>query len=185
MPLSKELRKRVEERLGMPLRYSADCELLVQAIEEATGERLGVTTIKRMFGFAGELTEPRGTTMDVIAQYLGYTDMKDMSSKLGNRSDISMFTSVESVDPASLAGGTQLQITYDPDRLIVMTYLGDSRFIVNESQNSKLRKGDKIRIAQLAKGFDLLALGVVRDGEDIGQYHAAKNGGLTSIEIIV
>lgn len=185
MPLSKELRKRVEDRLGMPLKYSADCELLAQAIEDITGERLGVTTIKRLFGFAGELVEPRGTTMDIIAQYLGYHDMKDMASKLGDQSDISMFTPVESIDPATLAEGTQIQITYDPDRLIVMTYLGDSRFIINESQNSKLRKGDKIHVAQLAKGFDLLALDIVRDGESIGQYHAAKNGGLTSIEIIV
>lgn len=79
MALSKELKKRIEERLGSPLTYSADCERLATAIEEATGERLGVTTIKRMFGFAGEQVEPRGTTMDIIAQYLGYANMKDMT----------------------------------------------------------------------------------------------------------
>ncbi len=185
MPLSKELIKKVEARLGRPLKYSADCELLAQAIEDMTGERLGVTTIKRLFGFAGEQTEPRGTTMDIIAQYLGYSDMKDMASKLGNQSDISMFTPVDQLDIAGLEEGTQIQIAYDPDRVIVLTYMGDCRFIVNESINSKLRKGDKVHITQLAKGFELMVGDVVRDGNSIGSYHSAKNGGLTSIEIIV
>lgn len=183
MPLSKELIKKVEARLGRPLKYSADCELLAQAIEDMTGERLGVTTIKRLFGFAGEQTEPRGTTMDIIAQYLGYSDMKDMASKLGNQSDISMFTPVDQLDINGLDEGTQ--ISYDPDRVIVLTYIGDFRFIVNESINSKLRKGDKVHITQLAKGFELMVGEVVRDGKSIGSYHSAKNGGLTSIEIIV
>lgn len=185
MPLSKELIKRIEAKLGRQLKYSADCELLAQAIEDITGERLGVTTIKRLFGFAGEQVEPRGTTMDIIAQYLGYRDMNHMASKLGNEADISMFTPVDEIDPAELMEGTQIQISYDPDRVIVMTYIGEGRFIVNESVNSKLRKGDKLHIAQLAKGFELLALDVVRDGMSLGPYHSAKNGGLTSIEIIV
>lgn len=185
MPLSKELIKKVEARLGRPLKYSADCELLAQSIEDMTGERLGVTTIKRLFGFAGEQTEPRGTTMDIIAQYLGYADMKDMASKLGNQSDISMFTPVDELAIERLDEGTQVQITYDPDRVIVLTYMGDWRFIVNESINGKARKGDKLHITQLAKGFDLLVLDVVRDGVSLGPYHSAKNGGLTSIEIIV
>lgn len=185
MPLSKELIRKVEARLGRPLKYSSDCELLAQAIEDITGERLGVTTVKRLFGFAGEQTEPRGTTMDIIAQYLGYADMKDMASKLGNQSDISMFTPVDDLNIEYLDEGTQIQVTYDPDRVIVMTYIGNFRFIVNESINSKLRKGDKIHLTQLAREFEMLVLDVVRDGNSLGPYHSAKNGGLTSIEIIV
>lgn len=185
MALSKELKKKIEERLGSPLTYSADCERLATAIEDATGERLGVTTIKRMFGFAGEQVEPRGTTMDIIAQYLGYADMKDMTRQLGDASDISMFTPVDEVNVSTLTQGTQIQLTYDPDRLIVITYIGEFWFIINESIGSKLRKGDRIRLTQLATGFELLITDVVRDGSNLGSYHAAKNGGLTSLEIIV
>lgn len=185
MSLPKDFIKRVESRLGKPLKYSADCEILAQAIEDATGERLGVTTIKRLFGFAGEKVTPRGTTMDIIAQYLGYADMKDMERQLGDAADISMFTAIDEIGSSSLAEGTQIQITYSPDRLLVLTYIGDCRFIVNESQNGKLRKGDKIRVTHFAKGFELLVSDVVRDGVNLGQYHAAKDGGLTSLEIIV
>lgn len=185
MALSKELKKKIEERLGSPLNYSADCERLAAAIEEATGERLGVTTIKRMFGFAGEQVEPRGTTMDIIAQYLGYANMRDMTRRLGDASDISMFSPVDKIEVAALTEGTQIQFTYDPNRLLVITYIGDFWFIINESLGSKLRKGDKIRLTQLANGFELLVTDVVRDGANLGPYHAAKDGGLTSMEIIV
>ncbi len=185
MSLPKDLIKRVENRLGRPLRYSSDCELLAQAIEDATGERLGVTTIKRLFGFAGEKVTPRGSTMDVIAQYLGYADMRDMERRLGDASDISMFTSVDEIVASTLSEGTQIQITYAPDRLLVLTYIGENRFIVNESQNSKLCKGDKLSLTHMAKGFELLVSDVIRDGRSLGQYHAAKDGGLTSLEIII
>lgn len=138
-----------------------------------------------MFGFAGEQVEPRGTTMDILAQYLGYADMKDMTRQLGDASDISMFTPVDSINVETLKEGTQIQLTYDPDRLIVMTYIGDFWFIINESLSGKLRKGDKIRLTQLAMGFEMYVTDVVRDGTNLGDYHSAKDGGLTSMEIIV
>lgn len=37
----------------------------------------------------------------------------------------------------------------------------------------------------MAKGFELLVSDVIRDGRSLGQYHAAKDGGLTSLEIII
>lgn len=185
MALSKEFKKKVEERFGRELKYSQDCEALAQSILEVTKERLGVTTIKRLFGFAGETVAPRASTMDIIAQYLGYDDMADMTSCLGESPDISMFTPVDEIDVISLDHGTQLQITYNPGRLIIMTYLGECRFIVNESQGGKLRKGDILRITQLAKGFEMLVTDVIRDDMSLGAYHAAKDGGLTSIEVIV
>lgn len=182
--VSKELRKRIEEAYGQEVKYSQDCEALAMAIEERTGQRLGVSTLKRMFGFVGEQVTPRGSTMDVIAQFLGYEDMKDMSRQLGNAADISMFTPVNECVSADLEIGTQVQFTYDPKRLIVMTYLGDNQYVINESQNSKLLKGDKVRITHLADGFELLVSEVIRNNENLGSYHAAKDGGLTSLEKI-
>lgn len=184
MSLPKEFIRRVESRLGKPLKYSADCEILAQAIEDATGERLGVTTIKRLFGFAGEKVTPRGSTMDIFARYLGYNDLRDMERQLGDAADISMFTAVDEIRADSLAAGTRIQLTYSPGRRLLLTYAGDGRFIVDEAENSKLLKGDIIRATHFAKGFELLVSDVVRDGASLGQYHAAKDGGLTSLEII-
>lgn len=186
MGISKELRKMIEDRLGTPIKYSSDCEILMQAIEDATGERLGLTTVKRLFGFTGDKQgNPRGSTMDILAQFLGYADLKDMVRRLGDASDISMFEPVDEIVAEDLEDGTQIQITYDPGRLLVLTYIGGCRFIVNESQRSKLQKGDKIRVTHFTKGFEMIASEVIRDGENLGSYTAAKDGGLTSLEVII
>ncbi len=182
MPISKEFRKMIETEFGREIKYSADCEALKQAIEDKTHIVIGLNTLRRMFGLINETAIPRGTTMDIIARYLGYKDKKEMERLLGDASDISMFSDVEELDIEHLAEGTMVQIAYDPKRLIIMTYMGDFHFIINESQNSKLIQGDKIRVTQLAKGFELYATEVIRNGEDLGQYHAAKDGGLTLIE---
>lgn len=183
--VSKELRKKIEEAYGQPVKYSQDCEALAMAIEERTGQRLGVSTLKRMFGFVGEQVVPRGSTMDIIAQFLGYDDMKDMACQTGEAYDISMFTPVDKeIESAKLEAGTQIQFTYDPKRLVVLTYIGDNYYIVNESQNSKLQKGDKVRITYLAVGFELMASDVIRNGESLGSYHSAKEGGLTTLEVV-
>ncbi len=182
---NKELIKKIEKKFGRQLRYSQECEALVEAIYEETGERLGISTLKRIFGFVGHHVIPRASTMDIIAQYVGYPNYNLLLKDMGNDTEISAFTPVDEIVISKLSEGTQIQFTYHPNRLIVMTYLGNSNFIVNESINSKLQKGDTVKITHLVLGYELVVLDVSRDGISLGSYTAAKQGGLTSLEIIV
>ena len=68
--------------------------------------------------------------------------------------------------------------------MIVMTYIGDNSFLINNSKNSKLVKGDRIRLTTLISGQELLVTEVIRDGKSLGGYRGAKDGGLTSLRII-
>ena len=95
-----------------------------------------------------------------------------------------MLATVDKLNFENLKTGTIIQISYDPQSLLVMAYMGDNWFLINESHNSTLQKGDKVRIFQLAKGFELLAAEVVRHGKSLGSYRSAKVGGLTLIKII-
>lgn len=181
--ISKELIKKIEEKIGMEVRYPQDCDVIAQAIEDETGKTLGSTTIKRMFGFVNENRIPRLSTMDILAQFLGYSNFELMAKDINEDTDISDFTWMETVEPEKLAEGTQLQITYEPNRLLILTYLGNNKFIVNESKRSKLQKGDTIEIHQMVVGHELVVKHVWRNGQDFGSYTGAKQGGLTSIEI--
>lgn len=183
--LNQEIIKKIEEKFGRKLQYSNDCESLSEAILEETGERLSVATLKRMAGFASLSVEPRKSTMDIIAQYVGYPNYELLAKELGQDTEISDFAYVEEVRSQELKEGTQIQITYDPGRLLVLTYLGNDKFIVNESYKSKLQQGDNVVISHFAKGFELLIFDVIRNGESLGSYQAAKAGGLTSIEIFI
>lgn len=175
----------IAERFGREIRYSQDCEALSEDVFARTGERLGVSTLKRMFGFTAAVVEARPSTMDIIAQYLGYGNgYKELAADLDDDASISAFDNIDTVDLSSIGIGTRIILTYSPNRRIAMTYEGEGWFEINESENSKLISGDIIRVANLTVGFELLATNVIREGRSLGAYRAAKNGGLTAIEII-
>ena len=164
---------------------SADFDILAQAIKDTTNESLGVNTLKRLFGFNTDKGVPRLSTMDIIAQYLGCADYETLIKELGEDADISMFTPIDSIEVKDLDKGTQVRIAYDPNRIFFLTYLGDMKFIVNEVEGSRnILKGDLLTITQLAVGHRFVVAQVIRDGEDLGSYEAAKFKGIKSVEIV-
>lgn len=163
--------------------YSADCASLAGKIG------IGETTVKRMLGLVGENSPERNrtphvSTMDLLAKWLGYDNYKSLLREIGEQDYSSEFTSIETIDVRDLDEGTQVQIKYDPDRVIVMTYLGSCTFLINESINSKLQKGDRVKVLYLVLGQLLIVKEIVRGERNVGGYWGAKDGGLTSIEII-
>lgn len=184
MIINEKIREKILEKFNSPLQYPQQCEALALSIKEVTGQTLGTTTLKRMLGFVNGPASSRPSSLDIIAQYLGYPDYTMLTKDLGEGSEISDFRAVESVDSADLEPGEQIQITYSPNRLLVLSYIGDNTYVVNESQGSKLLKGDKLIIAGFYVGFELLVSDVERGGVHLGSYQGAKQGGLTSVEIL-
>lgn len=182
--INEKVRQLIMERFKSPLQYPQQCEALAMAIKEATGQTLGTTTLKRMMGFVAGAASARPSSLDIIAQYLGYPDYNLLVKDLGEDVEISDFRAVESIDSADLEAGEQIQLTYHPNRVLVLTYIGDNRYVVNESRGSKLLKGDKLMIAGFYVGFELLISDVERSGRHLGSYQAAKQGGLTGVEIL-
>ena len=180
-----EILKRIKNKIGIGMNYNRDFEVLAQAILDETGERLGATTLKRMFGYKMDRVVPHESTMDIISRYLGYSDYRMLVKDLGPDCDISLFTPVDSIESVDLKAGTQIQITYDPNRVFILTYLSDNQYIINELEGSKnLKQGDVLTISQLAVGFPLIVSQVAREGKNLGKYVAAQERGLKSIEIM-
>lgn len=180
-----EILKKIKEKAGVDMTKSVDFDILAQAIRDKTNESLGVNTLKRLFGYKTEKVVPRLSTMDVIAQFLGYPDYESLIKELGDEADISMFTPIDYLEVKDLEKGTQVRISYDPNRIFFLTYLGDMQFIVNEVEGSKnIQKGDVLTISQLAVGHRMVVSQVNRNGENLGSYESAKYKGLKSVEII-
>ena len=180
-----EILRRIREKAGMNMTKSVDFDILAQAIKDKTKESLGVNTLKRLFGYKTDKVVPRLSTMDVIAQYLDCADYESLIKELGEEADISMFTPIDCIEVKELDKGTQVRISYDPNRVFFLTYLGDMKFIVNDVEGSKnILKGDILTITQMAVGHRLVIAHVVRDGEDLGAYESAKYRGLKSVEIV-
>ncbi len=163
--------------------FSADCAPLANKIG------LGETTIKRMFGLVGadskeRFRTPHKSTMEILAKWLGYESYTALLSEFGEGNYPSEFTSLDSIDVDKLDVGTQIRLRYHPSRRIDMTYAGDYEFLITDSQNSKLIKGDRVKITHLILNQELISGDVVRNGVSLGAYRAAKDGGLISLEVI-
>ena len=182
--INERIREKVMERFGSTLEYPQQCEALALAIQEATGQTLGTTTLKRMLGFVKGAAQPRRASLDIIARYIGYADYLLMTKDLGEDCEISDFRMVESIDSADLEPGERIQIAYDPNRTLVLRYLGENKYVAEESCGSKLLAGDRLMIAGFYVGFELMVSDVEREGCHLGPYQAAKRGGLTSVEIL-
>lgn len=175
------LKTLIEKEFGEQIKYPFQCAALEQAIFDKSGERIGVSTLKRIFGFTTAVHIPRQSTLDVLARYVGYNDYTGLISDIGNSCEISCFTPVETIESEDLKPGETVKIAYNPNRALELKYLGDSRFEVVDSKGSKLQRGDLLKISQLALNFQFLVTEVVRDGFNLGSYVGARQGGLTEI----
>ncbi len=174
----------VVERFGSPLIYPQQCEALAADILSATGQSLGVTTLKRMFGFVKGAASPRRASLDIVAVYLGYEDFKQLRNEIGYDIDISDFDDFDSLTSDDLEPGERVRISYEPSRCLTLEYLGDNLYNVVTAEGSKLQAGDRLLIAGFYVGFELLISNVERQGTHLGPYRAAKRGGLTEVVII-
>lgn len=158
-------------------RQSADCEYLALDIESVTGEHIGVNTLKRLLGFINDEREPRISTLDVIARYLSF-DNWDVLSIYDNKSNSSFESSSEEIRVSELSEGQCVQISYLPDRRLVMAYQGNGHFLVQLSENSKLLAGDELSLTHIVQGYPLLVTEVIRDGKSLGSFTAGKAQGI-------
>ena len=178
------LKKKVEEKFGEKVCYSRQSEALSEAIFEAIGERLSLVTLKRFFGFTTAQVEPRLSTLDILSRYCGYDTFEIAESEIMKSGLISEFRNVERIESSELDPGSVVIVEYKPERILRFRHLDGSLYLVEESINSKLKKGDTVKVDSFTKGFELIASQVLRDGNDLGAYISAKQGGIQSIQVV-
>lgn len=177
MKFSPYIQERLEETCGHVLRTPADCEFLVLDIESRTGEHIGINTMKRLLGFIDDEREPRMTTLDIVARYLGF-DAWETLKVFDDRSNSSFETGENELRTDNLQVGQRIQVEYLPDRRYVLEYLGDQQFLMQTSENSKLQAGDVLTVTHFVEGYPLLIESVVRDGQSLGAFTAGKAQGI-------
>ncbi len=173
----------LKTKSGSDLRLPSDCELVSLDIQSKTGIRIGATTLKRLVGFAQDERTPHTSTLDAIARYLGYAHWEELT-KIEDTGNSGFDSTDEELRSVDLPVDACVEITYLPDRLVRMQYLGNQRYRIVDSQNSKLQTGDEVEILNFVLHHPLLVLNVWRNGESLGQFTAGRVSGLSSIAVI-
>ena len=69
-----QLRQCIEDKLDYKLRTPKDFDNLSEDIFQKTHKHVSNSTLKRLWGYLGSLSVPRQSTLDILAQFIDYTD---------------------------------------------------------------------------------------------------------------
>ncbi len=172
----------VESRFGSVSR-PADFTNLSEDIESATSELLSASTLKRLWGYVNYLSNPRLYTLDVLSRYIGYRDFGHFCDEIHSDPEfVSGFLSEENLVAERLEPGDRVRLGWNPDRVVLLEYLGDSRFEVKDSLHASLRPGDRFELPVVVKGFPVYIPYIERDGGRTPLYVAGYKKGITLIK---
>lgn len=184
IPELAELLRLVEEKFARRLSTTTDYEVLSMVIERETGEVVSSSTLKRLWGYVNYSSFPRITTLDTLSRFVGQPNFKALCDFLKESGgSVSSFFTTGVLLSSSLKEGAAVRIGWAPNRIVNLKYLGESRFEVVSSQNTKLKVGDKFESSEFILGVPLFLGAVIRvDGEVTSSYVAGKAEGLNLLE---
>lgn len=183
MRLSPAIIQLLSNKSGLKLNETSHCAQLVCAIEECTHEHLGVNTMKRLLGFISDERSPRLSTLNVLAHYLGFESWHQLV-ETADDGNSEFDVQVDELRSRDLLENQRVFVSYLPNRELTLVYLGDERFEVVDSLNSKLHVGDIVTISHFILHYPLIVSQVIRNDHTLGNFTAGKLSGLTDIKLL-
>lgn len=180
MKLSKVTINEIKQKSGLNFEMVKDFEAFGEMIYETTGRRLGVTTLKRLFGNIDDERKPILYTLNTLALYLGFSSWEEYNNKHSFDSDYDY--NDDTVYISQLMPDTIINVTYLDRNVIFRVIQHDAikALRVESSVNSSLQIGDIVILYSLKEGSCIEATQVIR-GRSLGNYKT--HGEITSIKI--
>lgn len=175
------LRNDVERKYGKRIATSTDFARLSKEIAEEKVGYVSQSTLKRIWGYVNDTySAHRTSTLDNLARYIGFSNFDGYVKTLRDgKANVSGFNSETSLDVSTLSAGAEVELSWHPNRVIVMKYLGDLTFMIISSKKSKLKVGMRVKCLTLVKGQPML-MNVVSENESIAcVYIAGKINGIS------
>ena len=175
------LRRLICEAAGCEAGSPADLYTLKLFIESRTRETVGLTTVKRFWQYGGLSSQPRQSTLNVMARAIGYRSYDDFCEHYGDCSPSSDIVLGKGVKVTELKSGERLMLRWNPGREVVVEYLGNSTFRVLSSEGSKLHADDTFQAAFFALGHAAMLANVIHENSCWPLYEIGQQGGLTLV----
>ena len=86
-----QLRDAIELKFDAPIRNQADCQNLSALIEEKTDKKVSSHTLRRFFEIVQWHGEFRVKTLDILADFAGFSTISAFVSELRSQANISQF----------------------------------------------------------------------------------------------
>ena len=175
----------IEQHFGQQLQSPADFQLLLQQIWEKQHAVLSLSTIKRLWGYVASNGTPRLSTLNTMAQFLGFADWNAYLVALEQRGGIeSALCTGEGIQTADLKAEDRIVVASQPNRQCTFRYLGENQFVVEDSTNAKLQQGTTFSAARFMIGQPMYLDNILLADGTHTSYVAGKRNGLTSVKKI-
>lgn len=173
----KQLILHIENIVGRKILSPRDFDFLVRQLEGFTGERISISTLKRIWGYTQTNCGFSQHSLDLLARMAGYTCWNTFCD---DKSEIptSQFFINQKVFSYALEVGEKMKLTWMPDRVVHIEYQGNNKFVVLTSQNSKLQAGDIFHCEQFMESEPLVMTHLIREGMPPCDYICGKQGGI-------
>lgn len=173
-----QLCRKVEETAGVSPTTPKQFEDLSESIFRLTGKRLSPTTLKRIWGYIDEPLMTRRSTLDILAQFCGWSDYEEFEK--GDMPEVEsgrIGTKLINVE-RDVKKGDRIRILWQPSRVCVISYCGNRRWEIIEAEGTKLLRGDTFSCSIIAEGEPLYLDNLVHEGEASGVYVCGRRNGI-------
>ena len=172
--------KAVEEAVGIEQLSRSDFDDLENQIFNRLHVHISATTLKRLWGYVSTDSIPRRRTLDTLAQFIGYNNYSHFCQTAhdGNAEASAPVLSHHIDVEKDLTTDDTITIFWNPGRICTLRYLGDRRFIVMESENTRLTKGATFLCSLIVEGEPLFISDLVLNDQQPVGYVCGKKGGV-------
>lgn len=180
------LRQQIEKSIDFPLNTHGDFLRLSAGIEFTLREHMSESTLERLWGYSTRRYDTVSVrTLNVLCRFIGIHSWEEFCKSLTSEGHDSELFTGSTINTADLVVGTRIKIGWLPDRMCTVRYLGDNRFVAEETQNSTMQSGDTFSCLQFQKGRELHLDDFRKaDPSERFRYVVGINSGLTTLEII-
>ena len=180
------LKQNIEEAIEFPLNTHGDFLRLSAGIEFKLREHMSESTLERLWGYSTRGYETVSTrTLNVLCRFIGHRCWEDFCKSLSANAINSELFKGDTIDTANLAVGARIRIGWLPDRICIIRYIGENRFIAEKTENSTMQAGDTFSCLQFQKGRELHLDDFQKaDPSERYRYVVGLNSGLTTLEVI-
>lgn len=180
------LLRQTEIRFGRTPRSPFDFQELAFDIQSVTGRTIGLSTLKRIWGYVNDQSGTTFTTLSLLCRYIGYNDWDAFcrSTADNHKSKESAFSSDKILNTKKLPVDTIIKIELGEAKNCVIIKSGEpDSFTVVEAENIKLIVSDRLIVDCIAIGRPFFASECWRDGRQMGSYTGAIDKGVLKIVI--
>lgn len=173
------LKKHIEQMIGQPVKTPKDFTLLAEKIFGRIHVQLSPTTLKRLWGYLNEPVAPRPSTLNYLAQFLGYSNLASFCESVQCPLDPQSHLVIGRMIAAEqIPLRAHIRLTWAPERVCEIVHEGSGRFSVLHSQKTKLQAGDTFECKLFIEQEPLYLYNLTHLGQAIPAYVAGKKDGI-------